>query len=519
MSINSLLSMSQQAMQVNQYALNVVSNNISNVNTEGYAKQRVELAENGNYTTVSTANGVVKIGSGVKISNIISYRNEYLDDYYRDNNSDANMDAVLSEYGGYIEEIFKSDLDQGGLSGVFNEFYDAAQKLSSNPSDLAMRTNFMEQAQTVAQTLNDIYKNVASYKTTVVGNLLDVGSVKSSQSAVMVGQINDKLSQIADINAELAKTAQNATPSADLINSRAKLMDELSQFISFDTTYNENGTVSISIAGTTVVKASDQKVQFNVLQGTVDQPIVIEMQDMNGNTIKGKEDVTAKLDSGQLGAFLQLGLSNDEGNFSINNILDRLNKLASEFAKTINDIQTYNDGNTAAMAMTTDNKLQAVDENNVIFLDGFGGIANITAENIQINTDLLNNPWLVAVSRVEITADGLPINPDAIGNNLNMLEIIGTRDNGIASLNGVSPFTYYTNMVSELGNDVAALNSAATVSESLSSAVLQERNSAMGVNMDEELVDLIKYQKAYESSARIFSIANEVYDVLVNLGR
>ena len=519
MSINSLLSMSQQALQVNQYALNVVSNNISNMNTEGYAKQRVELAENGSYTKVSTAMGMKSIGSGVKILDIISYRDQFLDDYCRDKNSLANAASIMSEYGGYIDEIFKSDLDQGGLSGALNNFYDAAQSLASNPTDLALRTNFMQQAQAVAQTLNDVYNNIDSYKTSLVGNPFVAGSVQSSLSAKMVEQINQKLTQIADVNLAIVRSSQTGTVQNDLVNQRAVLMDELAEMIPFETTHNPNGTVSITIAGQEVIQGAEQKLQLGIQQGNANQPIIIQMQDMNGDVIRGGDDITADITSGQLGAFLQLALGTDSTKFSVNATLQDLDEFAQGFAKAINDIQTYTSATSKAMGLTSDKQLQEITADDVIFVDDLGGTTNITAKNIAANDKLLNNPWLVATARVELDANGDVLNPDSIGNNTNVLEFVSTRNNGIAELGGVTAMDYLTTMISNVGNDVANLNTASITSNALATSAEEQRNAKMGVNIDEELVDLIKFQRAYEASARIFSTANEVYDELVNLGR
>ena len=519
MSINSILSMSQQALQVNQYALNIVSHNISNMNTEGYAKQRIELAENGSHTEVNTNAGIKKIGSGVRIDDIISYRDQFLDDYFRGKNSTSNREAMLSEYGGYIDEIFKSDLDKGGISGAINSFYEAAQSLASNPTDLALRTNFMQQAQAVTQTLNELYNNVESFKTTLVGNALETGSVQNSLSAQQVSHINEKLEQIAEMNLAIVRSGSSGTVANDLVNQRAGLMDELSEMIGYEATYNNNGTVNINIAGKTVVKGAEQKIKLEVKQGDVTQPIKIEMQDMQGNTINGKEDITSEITSGQLGAFLQLGLGTDDTVFSINNVLEDLNTFAQGFAKSINDIQTHQSATSQAMYVDADNKLHALTADDVIFVDNLGGITNITAQNISINPDIMNNPRMLATARVELDpATGAVLNPDAIGNNANILAFVATRDAKIPELGGVTATDYLTSMISNVGNDVANLKTSYDTANALSMSAEEQRNSKMGVNIDEELIDLVKFQKAYEAAARIFSTANQVYDILVNLG-
>jgi len=513
MSINSTISIAQTGLQANQYALTVVSNNIANVNTEGFCKQRVEFSEIGNFNRIPTAHGLQYTGAGVQIEDLKSYRNDYLDDCYRKNNANSEADALLANYAGYIESFFDSELEGNGLSGAINNFYDAAQKLSSNPSDMTMRTYYMEQANSLANTFNSVSKALNSYVKNITGDVNEPGSITNSQVGLTVSKINNLLERIADLNGSIS---QNSEASA-LSGSRATLMDELSSLISYDTTYNENGTANISIAGQTVVKASEQVCKLACAEGTEDEPCVLSLVDMDGKTVKGSSNINKSVTSGQLGAYLQLCNGTDSSNFSIKKVSAKLDTLASEFADAINEVQTYNDGSVAAMAMTNNKTLTPVGEDDVIFMNKNGGKDNITAANICINSDLLDNPRKVAAARVPINPDGTPVDEHAIGDNKNILAVIATRDEGIPGLNNMSPADYFKNLVSQIGSEVATLNSNADISKALTDSINAQRDAEMGVNVDEELINLIKYQRAYEASARVLSVANSVYDTLLSI--
>lgn len=419
----------------------------------------------------------------------------------------------MANYAGYIESLFDSELDGNGLSGAINDFYDAAQKLSTSPSDVMARTNYMEKANSLASTFNSLAGALNSYTESIAGDYQQPGGAESSQIGLTVNKINELLGQIADLNGSVAQNSDNSS----ILGARSALMDELSTLTSYETTYNDNGTINISIAGTTVVKALEQPCKLKCSSGTADEPCIVSLVDDEGKPVKGGADINSSLKSGELGALLQLANGTDETKFSIQKVSAKLDKLASEFAQAINDVQTYNDGSVAAMAMTTDKRLTPVGENDVIFMSKDGSTDNITASNISINFDILDNPQKLAAARVEINPDGTPVDDKAIGDNKNVLAVIATRDNGIAGLNNLSPADYFKSLVSQIGSEVSTLNSNAEVSQALTDSVASQRDAEMGVNVDEELINLIKYQRAYEASARVLSVANSVYDTLLSI--
>ncbi len=519
MTINSVLSMAQQAMQVNQYALNVVSNNISNMNTPGYSKLRVNLAEAPAYNKVPTLRGLVNVGTGVQIASITSYRDTYLDEYFHARNSDAQLYNTMGTYATYIESMFKEELDGKGLSGSLASFFDSIQKLTLNPTDVSLRANFVGQAQLVAQSFNSISQSLSTYRESIVGDVYVQGSVKNSLAARTVDSVNEKLDAIAKINMDIAKSNDSAVPPSALIDQRAVLLDELSDMIPITVTYNENGTASVSMNGNTLIQGAKQQATFGYTQGTADTPCIIQMLDMNGDVIQNKENINSQITSGTLGAYLNLGGSGDANVFSISNVLAKLDQMAAEFAKAVNDIQTYNDGTYAAMGISIDNVLQKISPDDVIFLDNTGGTTGITAANIRINTTVANDPRKVAVARVEVDSNGDALEPEAIGNALNMKELLALKENAITGLNGMTVSNYLISLVNDIGSQAQSLAANANTNDALATAINSQRESVMGVNLDEELMDLIKYQRAYESCARVFNTANDIYEVLVNLGR
>ena len=163
MSINSALTMAVNAMQVNQLAFNVVQNNVSNMNTTGYSKQRVNLATRalGGTQALNSQTQAYR-NAGVQIASISRYSNEYLAEYGRNNNSKLAYFSTAAEISNHITTLVE-ELSDGGLSKAFDDFYTAATNLQQKPTDKTSRMDYIEKANNVAILLNSKYKDLKDY--------------------------------------------------------------------------------------------------------------------------------------------------------------------------------------------------------------------------------------------------------------------------------------------------------------------------------------------------------------------
>ena len=139
----------------------------------------------------------------------------------------------------------------------------------------------------------------------------------------------------------------------------------------------------------------------------------------------------------------------------------------------------------------------------------------IDASNIKINDVILSNPNEIAAARVDIT------NYDEfeVGNSDNIKLMIEARDTNNANLNNTSVDKFLTSIVSNIGTKTANIKSDYEVNQSTKTVVENERQNKIGVNLDEELMDLVKYQTGYQAASRIFNITSELMMTLVNLGK
>lgn len=511
--LNGLMNIAQQSIYNNQVALNVVSNNIANMNTKGYTKQQVEFAAIPGYRIFDWCanNGKVTVGQGAEITGITTKRSEWLDNYYRGQNS-AN--GYYDQIGGMLdnmENLLNDELSANGLQKRFSDFFAASQALSGDPTNNAYKIAFLNAAQDVADMLNNMSNTVNEYMNQAVGTVGDPDSFESSLIKTNVDSLDSKLSQLAELNNQIA---QNPNSNA-LKDQRDMLLDDISSMIPLTTTTNENGTVNVIIDGQTVIKGGEKRLTIEAVQGDdPNHPVKIQLKDSEGN-IKN-DDISDKLGNCSLSAILQAG-SGDS--FGYKTLLNDLDKLASAFAQEMNRIQTQADANGTPMYIGPDGTLVKSTTPLFVTKDGTG---NFTAGNIQINQAVIDDPTLVATARMDTTA--ADFDDKAVGNTGNMDQFNNLAKGKLTGLSisdppgeGMSITDFISGLVSKIGSGVDSLKSAAEAQGSVLEQAAAQRDALYGVDLNEELADLIRYQRCYEASARVFSTSNELMQTILQM--
>jgi len=511
MSLITSMNISQQALLVNQAAISVVSNNISNVNTEGYSRQRVELSPGVNYTPMGgSPMDQVYSSSGVEITSIQRYTDAYLQSYFREQNSTNSYLEQYSEIASNVEGL-TNELKGAGLEEAFTKFYESAQTLSLNPQDSVARQNYMQQAQTIALKLNYLSDNFTEIRTSIVGDIGVVGSLEASKIYGINSEANNLLEQITGVNSDIVMMSSSNSPPGSLMDKRDQLIDKLSSLIPLTISENTNGTINLKINGLEIINGTEQVASLYLETGsTAAMPVLVKLKDMDGNVVSNT--INSYINSGTMGAVLDIGGPLTTDTLTLAGVMADYDQLASGFASIVNDIQLLANASGTPMAVnSTTMLLQASTE--AVFESAGGG--PITAGNLKINTDILNDPFLLAVARVNI-AD---YDVKAIGNNSNMLEVLKSRNINSPLLGNAPPESALANIVGSIGLKNANIENNLENQTAVLSQATTQLTSVTGVNMEEELIDLTKYQTAYKASSRVYTVCNELLDLLINLGR
>jgi flagellar hook-associated protein 1 len=300
--LNTSLSIAVQALQAEQGALSVTTNNISNVNTPGYSRQVAVLNE----APTFQENGVT-FGGGVNLDQFQSVRDQLLQlRLYEETQQQGSSQTQLNSLT-QIEGMF-SDPTQG-VGGALSAFFNSLSQLSTNPTD----ANARQQVLTAGNNLANSFHQAVS----------GLGTIKSGldQSVPQtVDQINRLTSQIAALNGQVAQMQGLGQDPGSTQDQRDELIRQLSTLVNVSVTQTEHGLTLTTANGVPLVVASQS---FALQTGNSSSPV----EDVF--SVQG-QDITNQIQGGQLGGTLQI---RDQ---VIPQLLTQLNTLASEFATSFN---------------------------------------------------------------------------------------------------------------------------------------------------------------------------------------
>lgn len=502
-----------RSLMVNQAALSVVNNNITNMNTEGYSKQRLELSQQtvtglGNNSPFVSAQS----GSGALIESISRNRDAYLDAYYQGENTKFSTYKELNSNVTLLQDTV-NELNQNGIGKAFSDFYSAITSLSTNPKDPVTRSGVVQRAVDVATAFNQVASRLDSLKTSLIGNGT-ADSLNSSKINLSLTEFNENLKKIAELNQTISfSTIQGQTPNG-LLDERDKILDKLTEYAPLNITKGPNNLVSVSIGNTNLVNGNSVigtvQAEYNTAvdtkTGTYD-PVLLKFVDKNGM----KMDITQNVTGGQLFGIVDFVKSdyNNPDKLSISNINNKIDLLASNFAKMVNDIQ-----NGGQYIKTLNPAVLGPGSDYDIFVEKTGtdtaDETKITAANIKVNQSVINDPLKLAAAKASATSD-------STGDGGNALIMAQSRSQTISVIEGTTVEGYLNSIVGKVGVQTKSLSNSFDTQSSVIDQLNVRRESTNGVNLDEELTDLLKYQRAYEASAKVLSTMDQVLQRILSM--
>ena len=466
------LYLGQQSLQVQRQGVEVSGHNLANVNNPAYARQRLHIQT---LPPIRTTFG--SVGTGAEVATIRQLRSSLLDSQLQGEFSvrgflESNQSAL--QFGQAIlgQTINSQAVGADGTTGVggqngiaagLSDLFNSFQGLATSPTSLPRRQAALQSAQDLASQLNQIDQRLGQ---------LNVSLNKSVQTDV--GMANDLITQIASLNQEIFNSEGGAPGSAnDLRDLRQQRLEELSKLVSVQTTEQPNGMVNLSISGSSMVTG----VAVNDTLQTYDPG--------TGNlllrTTTGATPLTLT------GGSIQGTIDARDG--ALQGLRDGLNTLASTLITEVNAI--HNAG--FSLTGTT----------------GANLFIGNTAADIAVNAALLNDPSLLQASGVT----------GATGDNQAALALAQLANRQIAGLGNQTLASNYGQIATGLGQSLASVNNSLVDQDAVESMLLRQRDSISGVSLDEEMTELVKYQKAFEASARLITTVTEMIDTVINMKR
>ncbi|NLF83387.1 MAG: flagellar hook-associated protein FlgK [Candidatus Gastranaerophilales bacterium] len=505
----------QRALALNESLINIINTNIANMNTAGYSRQRAELEQATTGGLSFTPEEAIRNAMGSVIRDITRSREFYLDNYYRMENSDYNYYKELIDNASLIEDI-TNELDNIGINYSLDQFYKSINELANNPTDIVARNNVVQKGIELTTKMNSVYNRLDDLRVSLVGDYNDSNTLASCKAKTYVDSINDKLAKVADLNNSIILSSSQGTSPNALLDKRDLLLDELSELISVDITYETNGAVTVKIGNTNLVNGKEQSGFLELVSGTDDNPVVMQIRNKSGGLLV--PDAASIVRSGKLAALLEIGGS-EATDLTIKGIMDNLNTLAQQIAVEFNNLQTVVDAN-GEPRYIINGQLSDIGSGDApppnFFVDNSGAynpldLSNITAGNIKLSDAIINDPNKICAAR------SLSTDPNEVGNRNNALAMAQLRDKPITDLRGGTMEQFVTNLVGEIGSKVSTININHEIKSNITEQVGLRRESIIGINLDEEMTDLLRFQRSYEAAARVFNIINENLKTIINL--
>ncbi|MGE7690595.1 flagellar hook-associated protein FlgK [Lysinibacillus sp. NPDC097214] len=508
------LEASKRGLFTQQTALYTTGHNISNANTLGYSRQRVNMQATQGFPQagLNQPNYPGHLGTGVEAGSIQRVRDEFTDRQVRQETNKLGYWESRSNSISQMEDIL-NEPSQFGLNAALEQFWKGLQDVSTNPENAASRQVAIKRAEHLAESFRYMDKQLK----TIQGNI-------GNEINVATDRINSLLKQIAAINKQVQEVEPNGHVPNDLYDVRDVLIDELNNYIPVSIKRVESGGNASKVAEgsiTVVFKpyGTDKEIElvngrdFATIEvsGTVADPS--GSKQINGNDLSNvfsaiqvsglgtSESITFdQLEPGK-GKLLSLidsygyDSANGPKGYYVETLAD-LNKLAVKFAEAFNKMhkQGYD--------------LSGV-QNDIDFFTTKDG-SPITAGNIIVNDIFIKDPSKLAASDAK----------NEEGNGKWALELANLQSKSQSELNGATFNSFYQGMIGKLGTDGEEAYRLNMTSEKLLVTLSGNRASVSSVSLDEEMTNMITFQQAYNANARMITVVDETLDKIINgMGR
>jgi len=485
-----------RGMQAQQKGIYTTAHNVANASTEGYTRQSVIMEATLAYPVPAMnrpGGRGWQIGTGVDIQETRRLRDDFLDRQIRHETGILGLWQQRQDILKQVEVIFNEPSDTG-LNTLLGQFWAAWQELSKYAESSPVRTTVIETANTLAEALN----HSAAQLETIQGDIDQIIDLK-------VIEVNSLARQIADLNKQIKNIVLAGDQPNDLLDRRDLLLDQLGKIIDFNLEANTvsinnesvpDGQVRVLIGDRYLVdiNAANETEVNNLATGSAGE---IHWQSdsagvvLNNGEIKGLQDVRA----------------------GVQVYLDQLNILARGLAENINAIHRQGFDLSGQPVNGTNYENFFVAYGNP---PGTGDIseAGITAKNIGINLNLLNDETKIAAAGAG-SSDGAGDNALKIAQLQHKLYQV---NNGTLTeaAGGVTFDDYYKNFTARLGVEAHEAVRMTTNQGVLLDQLNYRKESISGVSLDEEMANMLQYQRAYQAAARMITTLDSMLDKIIN---
>ena len=470
------IEIARRALQAQQMSLDTVGQNIANANTKGYSRQVAVHNPSMPYPipqfTHNPANGM--LGTGVEVAQITRMRDDFVEMRLRQEQHNVNYWQTISDGLEQVELIFNEPSDNG-IHHALELYWDSLQDLSLSPENEAVRSVVLQRAEVLAEAVQHVRFQLGKLR----DNMNNLVQVK-------VSEINSYAQRIADLNRQIVKVNAAGYQPNDLLDQRDQLLQELSELTNIEVVTDTYGSVTVSISGATLVQRTEV---FELKVVSSNDPIIPQYDRVE--VVWEGANSKAEFNKGELA-----GILNFRDDY-IQDYITELNQWTADFMHNVNSIhmQGYDlEGGTGRPFFVT------VD-----------GSWNVTAEDdpsLSLRVALQDAREIAASSRQE---NGETV----VGNGEIALALAQLRNNPMVGRE-ITIAQSFNALIAKIGVDALEGTSMVKNGEALVNHLENMRESVSGVNLDEEMADMIRFQHAYASAARFMTTMDQILEIIVN---
>lgn len=447
------------SLYAQRQGLEVTGHNVANVNTEGYSRQRVGLLAAGGNTVPAIHSIWAGAGAGVGVTGIDRLRDQFLEARALTEHSVESGLRQSQQILARAELVF-AEPSPNGLQAQLSELWAGWGDIANQPTDLAARSQLLERAKTLASGVNQIRDDLAALWTSSV-----------EQLTVTVDAVNATAARVAELNGAIERAVKGGLSPNDLADQRDLLALRLAETVGATIRPQSAGVIDVFVGGTALVRGSRaEALQVAVPTGTTvgnadTQPVQVQWV---------KDGYPASVGGGTAGGLL------DAVNRALPGYRAEIDAVAASLASKVNDGQAtgYDLGGAPGQPLFSWN----------------------TASGMSVT---LADPAALAAAS-EPPQVGVP---STDGRNAIQMAELATAVDG--------PDQAYRSFIVALGVETQAVNRRVDIQADITRQVDAARDSESGVNLDEEMANMVAYQQAYSAAARVLTAVDQMLESLI----
>lgn len=501
------LEVSKRSIQISQKALDITSNNLNNITTEGYTRQRVDTSSLhlGSYNNWQTRIAKLSLaGQGVNALGVAQVRDSYIDKRYREQTCYVAQYDTKSSILTELETVL-DNIDNTGLTNAMDNFKQALNSYAEQPDSKELSSIVRNQALNITTMLKGYTNDLTDLKNDTLSSLQ--GSVEDVNTLIQkIVNYNDAIVHEYSITGAgkiyNGESVIGSYGPNELIDARNLLIDELSFYGNIHVEDNANGSVKITMGDLVIV--NDQKYESLIMKDYDDYGAV-NLRWTNGDSFKTM--------SGDINAYIDMLNGNgpyanhyQNSEYGIPYYQSSLDAFAASFASLMNSINGMDDD---ASRVLFSSSSDYYDDNGTLIR------GKITAGTIRISEEWMNDPTMPGqvynekTGKWSLSLDGETVNRfiDALNTEMD----IGDKNDFHGSC-----YEFLQFLSNRLGQNIGFLKEQYEVANNTANGLLDSRDAVSGVSDTEEGINMLTYQKWFNASSRMMTAMDECLDRIIN---